>query len=112
MFVLLARDELGLGSFEFGVLLVAPGVGGLVGAALASRLHRRSLRVVLALAVATNALTSLAIGVTSSPALVGALLGKWLHHRVPERGFYEIVHALLFAVGVKLIWDGVAGMIM
>jgi uncharacterized membrane protein YfcA len=44
-------------------------------------------------------------------AIVGALIGKWLHHKIPERGFYEVVHAFLFAVGVKLIWDGVAGMV-
>lgn len=55
----------------------------------------------------TNLLTA---AVLLPVAVAGALLGKWLHHRIPERGFYEVVHLLLFAVGVKLIWDGIAGL--
>lgn len=74
VFVLLAREELGLGSAEFGLLLVPPAIGGLIGSALASRLRNRSLRVVLTVAITTNALTSLAIAVTSRAALIGVLL--------------------------------------
>ncbi len=38
-------------------------------------------------------------------------LGIWLHHRVPEIGFYRIAYALLFLIGLKLIYDGVSAII-
>lgn len=74
VFVLFARQELGLSSIEFGLLLVPPAIGGLIGSGIASRLRDRSLRVVLASAITANAATSLAIAATSSPVMVAALL--------------------------------------
>jgi uncharacterized membrane protein YfcA len=37
---------------------------------------------------------------------LGVWLGVWLHKRVPERIFYRIAYLLLFATGLKLVWDG------
>lgn len=39
----------------------------------------------------------------------GIWLGVWLHRRIPEAPFYRIAYALLFATGVKLVWDALAG---
>ncbi len=39
---------------------------------------------------------------------LGIWLGVWLHRRMNDRAFYAISYALLFATGVKLIWDAVA----
>lgn len=39
-------------------------------------------------------------------AVVGVLLGVWLHKLVPERPFYFICYGLLLPVGAKLIYDG------
>jgi len=38
----------------------------------------------------------------------GIWLGVWLHRRVSEPAFYRVSYALLFATGVKLIYDAVA----
>jgi len=40
---------------------------------------------------------------------LGVWLGVWLHRRISEQAFYGVSYALLFATGVKLIWDAVAG---
>jgi uncharacterized membrane protein YfcA len=39
---------------------------------------------------------------------IGIWLGVWLHHRISERAFYTISYVLLFATGLKLVWDAVA----
>ena len=39
---------------------------------------------------------------------VGMALGVWLHRRVQEKVFYRISYTLLFLMGGKLIYDGVA----
>jgi uncharacterized membrane protein YfcA len=39
---------------------------------------------------------------------IGIALGVWLHKRISERLFYAISYSLLFATGLKLIWDAVA----
>jgi len=38
---------------------------------------------------------------------IGVLIGAWLHKRVTDRFFFGMVYVLLFAVGLKLIVDGV-----
>ena len=43
------------------------------------------------------------------PAAVGVLTGAWLHSRVSDRYFYEVVYVLLFIVGLKLTYDGLTG---
>jgi len=39
---------------------------------------------------------------------IGIALGVWLHKRMSERVFYAISYSLLFATGLKLIWDAAA----
>ena len=39
---------------------------------------------------------------------VGVWLGVWLHRRMSDRLFYRISYAMLFATGVKLLWDALA----
>jgi uncharacterized membrane protein YfcA len=41
---------------------------------------------------------------------IGVLIGAWLHARVSDRFFFTLVYVLLFAVGIKLVYDGVAGL--
>lgn len=38
----------------------------------------------------------------------GIWLGVWLHRRISDKTFYRVSYVLLFATGVKLIWDAVA----
>lgn len=40
---------------------------------------------------------------------LGVLLGIWLHNIIPERPFYRVIYAMIFIVGVKLLWDGISG---
>lgn len=56
---------------------------------------------------ATNLLTSL---VLAPLAPIGILIGVYLHKRVSDRVFFGIVYVLLFAVGLKLIADGITGL--
>lgn len=42
---------------------------------------------------------------------IGVLIGAWLHARVTDRFFFTFVYVLLFAVGIKLVYDGVSGLI-
>ncbi len=43
---------------------------------------------------------------------IGMVLGLWLHDKVPERPFYRIIYAMIFLVGLKLLWDGLSGLIL
>lgn len=52
---------------------------------------------------ADNLATSAALMVLAP---IGVLTGAWLHARVSDRFFFLLVHALLFVVGTKLIYDG------
>jgi len=52
-----------------------------------------------------NLMTSLAL---SPLAPIGVLIGVYLHKRVSDRFFFAIVYLLLFAVGLRLIYDGLA----
>ncbi len=53
---------------------------------------------------ADNLATSAALAILAP---VGVLIGAWLHKRVTDRFFFSFVYVLLFAVGLKLIVDGV-----
>jgi uncharacterized membrane protein YfcA len=44
-------------------------------------------------------------------AVAGMALGIWAHNRVSERVFYVIAYALLFIIGVKLLYDGATGLL-
>ncbi len=49
---------------------------------------------------------NLATSLYFSPlAPLGVWLGVWLHRRISERVFFQVSYALLFASGVKLIYD-------
>jgi uncharacterized membrane protein YfcA len=39
---------------------------------------------------------------------IGIWLGVWLHNRISDRAFYAVSYALLFATGVKLVYDALA----
>jgi len=41
---------------------------------------------------------------------VGIGIGVWLHRRVSDVFFFRVVYALLFAVGIKLVGDGISGL--
>ena len=38
---------------------------------------------------------------------IGVLTGAWLHKRVSDQFFFALAYLLLFAVGLKLVYDGV-----
>jgi len=42
---------------------------------------------------------------------IGVLTGAWLHARISDRLFFAFVYVLLFIVGVKLVYDGVGGLL-
>ena len=42
---------------------------------------------------------------------IGVLIGAWLHTRVTDKLFFAFVYVLLFVVGLKLVYDGVVGLI-
>ena len=73
VFVVFARDELGLGPVGFGVLLVPGAVGGVVGSLLASRLKRWPLSTVLSAAVALGGLAVFLVASTRVAMVVGLL---------------------------------------
>jgi uncharacterized membrane protein YfcA len=54
---------------------------------------------------AGNLVTSL---VLSPLAPLGVMMGVWLHRRVSDRFFFFTVYVLLAAVGLRLIWQGLA----
>jgi uncharacterized protein len=41
-------------------------------------------------------------------AILSTLAGVWLVRRVPADRFYTAIYVLMIAVGVKLVWDGIA----
>jgi uncharacterized membrane protein YfcA len=54
-------------------------------------------------------MTNLAASLLFAPlAPLGIWLGVWLHRRISERMFYAWSYALLFATGVKLVYDAFA----
>ena len=44
-------------------------------------------------------------------ALIGIVSGIWLHSRVPEQLFYKLCYGFLFLTGLKLLYDGISGML-
>ncbi len=56
---------------------------------------------------ASNLKTSL---VLAPLAPVGIGMGVWLHNRVTDRFFFQVAYAMLFVVGLKLMYDGITGL--
>ena len=54
---------------------------------------------------ADNLATSAALVILAP---IGVLTGAWLHKRISDGFFFALVYGLLFAVGVKLVYDGIA----
>src|SRR5439155_10298889 len=74
--VLFALDVLGLGAADYGLLLAAAAAGSLLGSALAPALARRAgVWPTLLGAILVEGLALLALGLGSSRALAGAMLG-------------------------------------
>lgn len=42
---------------------------------------------------------------------LGVYIGSFLHHRVDERWFYKFCYGLLALAGIKLLFDGISGLI-
>ena len=40
---------------------------------------------------------------------IGVLLGVWMLKRISQAAFYKFLYAMVFIVGVKLLWDGILG---
>ncbi len=40
---------------------------------------------------------------------IGIVLGLWIQNRIPAEPFYRICYGLLFLVGLRLVWQGLAG---
>ncbi len=56
--------------------------------------------------------TNLTVSAALLPlAIIGALLGIWLHTRTSDRIFYVAMYVFLFGIGVKLVHDGMTGLI-
>lgn len=43
--------------------------------------------------------------------MIGIFCGVWLRQRIAETLFYRLCYAFLFVTGVKLLYDGVSGLI-
>lgn len=43
-------------------------------------------------------------------AVIGVLIGVWAHKRVPQDLFFRVMTIALLITGVKLVWDGVGGL--
>ncbi len=56
---------------------------------------------------ASNLMTSLIL-TPLAPLSIG--LGVWLHNRVTDLLFFQVAYAMLFLVGVKLMFDGITGL--
>lgn len=55
---------------------------------------------------ATNLTTSL---VLTPAAILGTFAGVWLHKRIADRWFYRICYIFVLVTGVKLLYDGLSG---
>ncbi|MEO0576586.1 MAG: sulfite exporter TauE/SafE family protein [Pseudomonadota bacterium] len=57
----------------------------------------------------TNLMTS-ALLIPLAP--IGVMLGVWLVNRINPQWFFRIIYALIFVVGLKLLWSGVGALLM
>ena len=96
VFVLFARETLGLSAFGYGLLLVPGAIGGILGSLLAPRLRRFPLRFVLSLSVLGSGLTTWLMSGASHPAIVASLAAASL-------GFVMIWNVLTVALRQRMI---------
>ena len=56
--------------------------------------------------------TNLTVSAALFPlAIAGTLLGVWMHTRISDRLFYIAAYVLLFGIGLKLVYDGIRGLL-
>lgn len=56
--------------------------------------------------------TNLTVSAALFPlAVAGTLLGVWLHTRISDRLFFIAAYVLLFGIGIKLVYDGMTGLL-
>lgn len=56
--------------------------------------------------------TNLALSAALAPiGVLGVVAGVWLVRRISVRHFYTIAYWLVFLLGLKLVWDGVTGLL-
>jgi uncharacterized membrane protein YfcA len=53
----------------------------------------------------------LTAAIISPIALVSVLLGIWLVKNIDPKAYYDLVYALIFLVGLFLVWEGVAALV-
>ncbi len=102
VFVLFAREELGLGPIGFGLILVPPAVGGILGSLLANRLRHLPLRRTLTASVAIGGMAVFAIALTDIPAVVAVLSAV-------DAGVILFWNVLTIALRQRLIPDHLLG---
>lgn len=102
VFVIFARDELGLSEFGYGLLLVPGAFGGIAGSFLAPRLRRVPLRAALAGAVLTSGAATFVYATSSTPVVVGVLAAVSL-------GAVMVWNVLTVALRQRLIPDELLG---
>jgi MFS family permease len=96
VFVLFARETLGLSAFGYGLLLVPGALGGIAGSLLAPRLRRYPLRLALAGSVLGSGLTTWIMSGVSSPLAASLLAAGSL-------GFVMIWNVLTVALRQRVI---------
>jgi len=96
VFVLFARETLGLSAFGYGLLLVPGALGGIAGSLLAPRLRRYPLRYALAGAVLGSGVTTWIMSGVSSPVAASILAAASL-------GFVMIWNVLTVALRQRVI---------
>lgn len=81
--VLFARENLGLGSTGYGLLLAFSALGGLVGTAITPKLRARwGYRKLISCSLALGALSLAVLASTNSPLLAGVMLALYILHAV------------------------------
>ena len=102
VFVLFARETLGLSAFGYGLLLVPGALGGIAGSLLAPRLRRYPLRLALAGSVLGSGLTTWIMSGVSSPVAASLLAAGSL-------GFVMIWNVLTVALRQRVIPNDLLG---
>ena len=81
--VLFAEDQLGVNPTQYGLILAASALGGLIGSFLTSRVRSRfGYRVTIAASLLTGAVSLFALALTTEPILAAILLALYILHAV------------------------------
>lgn len=81
--ILFAQDRLGVNEAEYGLVLAASAVGGLIGSLLTSRIRARfGYRTTIVVSLLTGAISLFALSATTDPVLAAVLLAIYILHAV------------------------------